>query len=282
MDEWRRISKEENRDWAKYTSKETRLWVSKSLGSKVVVDYKVGAITAISSAKSSREAEIKVKKHLFKILLESDTWDLLDINGKRADSIEYALVYVGTKDVGISKERNEYKAETILYLTGDHLQLRKERYRPFITKYANEAGLDVSLIEAIIEIESHYNPMAVSKKNAIGLMQLIPDQAGADAFKIVTGEVGEPTVQQLFDPEYNIKLGVTYLKHLYDRFHYVVDAKARSMLVLISYNWGIGNVTKHMKPHADIKYNDIQNRMAVVPKETKNYLSTLMNLTYIW
>ncbi|MHB8654645.1 MAG: lytic transglycosylase domain-containing protein [Terriglobia bacterium] len=75
-----------------------------------------------------------------------------------------------------------------------------------VQKTAGEHKVDPKLVNAIIQVESGYNPRAVSRKGARGLMQLIPATAARFG------------VQNSFNPKQNIEGGVTYLKYLLDLF----------------------------------------------------------------
>ena len=69
------------------------------------------------------------------------------------------------------------------------------------------------MITAIIAIESGGNPNAVSKSNAIGLMQLKASTSGRDVYRRM-GWSGEPTTSELKNPERNISMGAAYLNIL--------------------------------------------------------------------
>src|ERR1700724_2942283 len=66
--------------------------------------------------------------------------------------------------------------------------------------------VDPALVKAVISTESGWNPQAVSRKGAVGLMQLIPETAQRFG-------VGNP-----YDPAQNVEAGTTYLKTLLDRY----------------------------------------------------------------
>jgi soluble lytic murein transglycosylase len=75
-----------------------------------------------------------------------------------------------------------------------------------IVTYAKQYALDPALLQAVIKVESNFNPRAVSSKGALGLMQLMPLTAAAL-------HVLDP-----FDPRDNIRAGAALLRRLLDRF----------------------------------------------------------------
>jgi len=78
--------------------------------------------------------------------------------------------------------------------------------RDLITAAAAREGLDPALVEAVVAIESAFNPRAISRKGAMGLMQLMPQTAARYG-------VSDP-----FDPEENLTGGIRYLRDLLHRF----------------------------------------------------------------
>ena len=102
-------------------------------------------------------------------------------------------------------------------------------YAPQIEQAAVEAGIDAALVHAVITAESGYNPAAVSRTGAQGLMQLMPDTAK------------RYSVKDAFDPEQNIRGGTQYLRDLLDMF----DNNLK--LAIAAYNAGENAVIRHGK-----------------------------------
>lgn len=95
---------------------------------------------------------------------------------------------------------------------------------PIIIEVAQRYEIEPALVNAIIMVESGYNPTAISKRGAKGLMQLMPATAEA---------LG---VEDSFNPKQNIDGGVRYFKQLVDKF----DGDVK--LALAAYNAGSRNV----------------------------------------
>ena len=100
-------------------------------------------------------------------------------------------------------------------------------FEPLIRQHASLRGVRADLVRAVIQVESAFNPRAVSPKGAMGLMQLMP--ATAKRFGVV-----DP-----FNPAENIRAGVTYLRQLLDRYD------EDEQLALAAYNAGPGAVDKY-------------------------------------
>ncbi|MGH9663497.1 MAG: lytic transglycosylase domain-containing protein [Bryobacteraceae bacterium] len=95
-----------------------------------------------------------------------------------------------------------------------------------VKETAGKYKVDPLLVHSVIQVESNYNPYAVSPKGAEGLMQLVPSTARRFG------------VKNSFDAQENIEAGVKYLKHLQDLFG--DDRKA-----LAAYNAGEGAVARY-------------------------------------
>ncbi|GAC1429530.1 MAG: hypothetical protein NVS1B11_26990 [Terriglobales bacterium] len=118
-----------------------------------------------------------------------------------------------------------------------------------IDQAAARHNVDASLVRAVIKVESNFNPNAVSRKGAMGLMQLMPQTAR------------QLNVSNPFDPQQNVDAGVRHLKKLMES--YGGDVR----LTLAAYNAGAGAVA----------------RSAGVPHfaETRNYVKRISDLYYV-
>jgi soluble lytic murein transglycosylase-like protein len=105
----------------------------------------------------------------------------------------------------------------------------RERYEPYVIEHSNLQSLRPELVRAVIQVESGYNPRALSSKGAMGLMQLMPETARS---------LG---VKRPYDPEQNIRGGTRYLRLLLDKYD------GSEELALAAYNAGSGAVDRHGK-----------------------------------
>jgi len=117
-----------------------------------------------------------------------------------------------------------------------------------IQEAAARHNVDPNLVRSVIKVESNFNPNAVSRKGAMGLMQLMPSTARS------------LHVTNPFDPQQNVDAGVRHLKQLLESYGGNVK------LSLAAYNAGAGAVA----------------RSAGVPRfaETQNYVRRITNLYY--
>jgi len=117
-----------------------------------------------------------------------------------------------------------------------------------IDQAATRHNLDPNLVRAVIKVESDFNPNAVSRKGAMGLMQLMPNTAR------------QLNVTNPFDPEQNVDAGV----HILLRIERVSDIQLK--LTLAAYNAGAGAVA----------------RSAGIPRftETRKYVKRITDLYY--
>jgi len=119
-------------------------------------------------------------------------------------------------------------------------------YLDIIQTACNRHGVEPALVHALVKVESDFNPYALSKKGAMGLMQLMPQTAM------------DMNVQNSFSPNENIDGGVKYLRYLIDRY------EGNLSLALAAYNSGETAVKK----------------WGTIPpfKETQNYVQRVLKL----
>lgn len=90
-----------------------------------------------------------------------------------------------------------------------------EAVLPFVERHSRRFRVDPLMVLAVIQVESRFNPNAVSDQGAIGLMQLQSATARDLAMELGVEWTGD---ELLYDPELNIELGCAYLRRLMDRF----------------------------------------------------------------
>ncbi len=95
-----------------------------------------------------------------------------------------------------------------------------------IERYAGENGVDANLISAVMLQESAGRPDAYSKSGAVGLLQVMPRDGKASSFMCPAGPcfADRPSMQELFDPEYNISYGTHMLAELIQHYGDVREA----------------------------------------------------------
>jgi soluble lytic murein transglycosylase-like protein len=128
------------------------------------------------------------------------------------------------------------------------MTLDRDGAEALVKEAAERHRIDPALIRAVIETESGWNAAAVSRKGAVGLMQLVPSTAQRFG------------VKDMFSPKQNVDAGVRYLKSLLERYNGNLE------LALAAYNAGEGAV----------------DRARGVPayRETRNYVQRVQDAFY--
>jgi soluble lytic murein transglycosylase len=90
-----------------------------------------------------------------------------------------------------------------------------DRWGAAIDAAAREAGVEPALLRALVAVESGGDAAAVSRRGAVGLLQLMPGTGEEMAARLGVPWRGEATLR---DPETNLRLGAAYLRRLLDRF----------------------------------------------------------------
>jgi membrane-bound lytic murein transglycosylase C len=140
----------------------------------------------------------------------------------------------------------------------DHNQAQQKHYASYVNRQSKRFGVDSALIYAIIETESSFNPYAMSHIPAYGLMQIVPQSAGRDAYRFLYKKDGTPTKDYLFKAGNNIEMGTVYLHILFTRYlSNVKNAKAREYCCIAAYNTGSGNVLNAFDSNRDRAFSKI-------------------------
>lgn len=117
------------------------------------------------------------------------------------------------------------------------------------------AGEDPFFVSSVILAESNFDKNARSKVGALGLMQIMPHTGKYISDKLAMGWSGKDSLRE---PERNIRLGVAYIKYLKANFNNDLHK------TLLAYNWGPGNVNKHINK---------------APAESQKYSKKIRNLS---
>ncbi|GAB2950416.1 membrane-bound lytic murein transglycosylase MltC [Hafnia psychrotolerans] len=146
-----------------------------------------------------------------------------------------------------------------IQMVPNHLNKRAHKYLPMVREASAKYGVDQSLILAIMQTESAFNPYAVSHADALGLMQVVQHSAGVDVFKS-EGKWGKPSRSYLFDPQNNINTGTAYLAMLQNVYlGNITNPTSRRYAVITAYNGGAGSVLRVFSSNKTQAFNIINN-----------------------
>jgi hypothetical protein len=141
------------------------------------------------------------------------------------DTIKVKII----EQAALHLEKKEQKIKGSLYANKSTRIRKKAEIRSQLRAIANELGLEPRLALGMAKVESGYDPKSVSPKGAVGVLQVMPRLAwhyfGIDR-------------ERLFDPQINIRIGLTWMKTLLKRFDHDLD------LSLAAYNAGVSRVVR--------------------------------------
>lgn len=204
----------------------------------------------------------------------------------RASRFADYLIQNGVKTYQLKNNKTAYYVQ--IPMLKKHTNIRANKYHAIVTKYAQKYRVDEKLIYAIIKTESDFNQYAISKSGAVGLMQIMPNTAGVDAYQAIYKKNGKPHREYLFDPDNNIHMGTVYIDILKNRYLQGVKHQISNEYCVISaYNGGAGTVLatfnkdrnqaiamiNHKTPKEIYRILTTQ----VKAKETRDYLIKVIN-----
>ncbi|MDF7671180.1 membrane-bound lytic murein transglycosylase MltC [Orbaceae bacterium ESL0721] len=190
--------------------------------------------------------------------------------------------YVITKNIKFRDSGSHRIAYVVIKLVPNHINQRARKFMPLVTEASNRYYIEERLILAIMEVESAFNPFAVSRSDALGLMQVQQHTAGRDVFKM-RGKSGEPSRQFLLDPHNNIDMGTAYLSLIKTKYLAGISNPTSLRYAMITaYNGGAGSVlrTFHSDRNIAVKVingmtpEQVYNKLVTshVSQESRNYL----------
>jgi len=143
----------------------------------------------------------------------------------------------------VKKNRRGYYVQ--IDMVSQHEVVAAGNFSDHVQRAARRYQISPSLIYAVIETESSFNPFAVSPSGAFGLMQVMPRTAGRDVNEKIYQRTTTPKRNFLMDAGNNIDFGTAYLSILRDNYlRGITDPVAREYCMIAAYNGGAGNLLK--------------------------------------
>lgn len=144
-------------------------------------------------------------------------------------------------------------------------------YWPDLKRFSVANGLDPYLVASLIRQESEFNPLAVSRANAVGLMQLLPRTGKVVAHEV---ELRRYNPTELFTPAVNLQLGTRYFRGMVDKFGGSFEH------ALAAYNAGSDRVEEWM---GQGPYRDSPEFVESIPfTETREYVQAIIRNTAVY
>ena len=310
--EWQEYVNNVRSKWGSYVDSKPKSWAQygKDQNSLCVIDYENNLASlevVIDGDDEARAEELFAKR--FEEIMEAKEQDeailnkqFKNSNGKwvnKKNSKRYIKnkfksrkykkeVIIG----GDGRARTKYKVS--LDMVPNSMKIRAQKFIGLVKKYSSQYNVDPALVLALIHTESAFNPRAFSRRPdgtpmAIGLMQIIPSQAGRDAYKALYGSDRIVRPEFLYNPDNNIKMGVWYIKWLSkwwnkrDKKYGNTSSKLQNDYYTISsYNQGMGTILKKAyKKHNISKKSDqetyrILNTERSISKEGRDYIERVV------
>lgn len=277
--------------WGDKKVSNSKTWVaySKNKHQRIFLNYEdENSLIQIKSQKNKNETILDIKKfilHIESSINETDE-NSVDIVSNSIEVTENEI----EKNITRKKVNNDFVYEIKLPFKKGAFNKRVQRVLPFVQKYSKEYDLDPRRVLAQIHAESAFNPRAVSSANAYGLMQLVPRFGGKEAKSYLLKSEIKPSIKELFNSEYNIKLGCTYIHILNTKyFNKIENKQSLEYLTISAYNTGPENVFRSFNKNSakekiklelnqsssNIIYNHLLKNLPYL--ETRKYLKSVLN-----
>jgi len=161
--------------------------------------------------------------------------------------------FIASAKVSETKLADQQKVVKLTFKIPEKLSDKAARYSARVQQIATKEDIPVSLVFAVIETESNFNPLAKSHIPAYGLMQIVPVSAGKDASKYLFGKEKVLSPSYLYNSDNNIAIGGAYLHILYHRYlSKIDDSTSRLFCTIAAYNTGAGNVARSFTGSSNI------------------------------
>lgn len=294
------------------------LWVQykENYTQKMMIDFAKSKLIFEVVALSEKDAQTKilklydelysydVKKAFYNDLLEkmisknlNKVLEVPDENQKLLADMISKIKYKQIREKLILKTFKKIKYnDKLVYkvnidLPKDFNREKSRLYKEYIVKQSDKLYIEASLIYAIIDANSGFNPMSKSKYLGFGLMHITSEKSGLQSYKYLTGYTKYLSSNYLYNTKNNIQLGTTYLKILfYDDLEDIKNFKSRWYCTIVGYKVGSINLAKAFVKNGNI--NDaikIMNTMSsdqvykrlmkkLPNKDTRKYLFRVIRL----
>jgi len=268
------------------TTKKQFVEYSKDKKVRKKVNYEENSITIDVIAKNKKEAKEKIKSALVNLSTET-TYEAFNKNpvlkkvSNKLKSFKNVIVSPPSRELVVgdmiyngnptSKKIQKFVKNSLneklrvkkakiphyyvyslsIKLPSDSILIKAKKYKKDVFKRANEFHLPPSLIYAIIHTESSFNPMARSYVPAFGLMQIVPQTAGMDAYEFLYHQKRLLSPSYLYNSHNNILIGSAYFYKLYYiYFKNIKNPLSRLYCSIAAYNTGVGNVSCAFNSHS--------------------------------
>lgn len=255
------------------------LWRKTMVGASVEVDFRQqGFMVQLSSPQASgiNTIEQQLLDSILPVIRDAVTYSSKESSDDKLPSLPFvsrrwkpsqisqvakSLVY-GAKLL-TSDSDSEGESRYWLEWPKQDLKERLNKWLPLILRHAKDWKVDPALVLSVIHQESAFNVYARSNAPAYGLMQITPNMAGRDVSRLLTQTNKKIPEYLLFDPEFNLMVGIAYLHYLDSKyFSSIKNDESRMLCSIAAYNGGMGHVMKLFAASGK-SYSDVINNMSV-------------------